>query len=200
MLIDTYKTIEDTSEGFYSDKGSKFFAFAYPVRTEDEIKALLNDLKKRYYDARHHCYAYRLGVEGELWRAVDDGEPSSSAGKPILGQLLSNNLTFLVVFVVRYFGGIKLGVPGLIHAYKTATIDAINNSIVVEKQDCELFKLNFDYSAMNEVMKIIKEDEPEVFDRQFDLNCSLKIAIRRKEADNLKGKFLKINTVKITEI
>lgn len=200
MLNDVYKTIAYPSEGIYKDKGSKFLAYAYPVSNEEQIKTLLFDLKKKYYDARHHCYAYRLGPSGEQWRAVDDGEPSSSAGKPILGQLLSGELTDIVVFVVRYFGGIKLGVPGLIHAYRAATTDALANAEIIEKEYCEVFDVQFDYLMMNDIMKIIKDEQPDVLEQVFEMRCTLKVSIRKGRADLLKGKLLKVSSASIEEV
>jgi uncharacterized YigZ family protein len=192
-----YLSISSPSEGLYKEKGSRFIAFAYPVFSESEVKQHLNELKKKYYDARHHCYAYRLGVDGEQWRAVDDGEPSSSAGKPILGQLLSNNLTNIVVFVVRYFGGIKLGVPGLINAYRSATADAILNAEIVEKEDKDSFAIEFNYTAMNDVMKIIKDEHPEIVKQEFEMICRIELRIRRSLSETLKDKFAKIESLKI---
>ncbi|MDR2287217.1 MAG: YigZ family protein [Prevotellaceae bacterium] len=193
-MVDKYFTISSPSEGLYKEKGSRFIAFAYPVCSEGEIKQYFNELKKKYYDARHHCYAYRLGTTGEQWRAVDDGEPSGSAGKLILGQLLSNNLTNIVVFVVRYFGGIKLGIPGLINAYRSATADAILNAEIVEKEDKDSFSIEFNYPAMNDVMKIIKDEQPEIIKQEFDTVCHIKLRIRRNMSEMLKNRFSKIGT------
>jgi uncharacterized YigZ family protein len=191
-MTDKYLSISSPSEGLYKEKGSRFIAFAYPVCSEDEIKQHLNELKKKYYDARHHCYAYRLGVTGEQWRAVDDGEPSGSAGKLVLGQLLSNNLTNIVVFVVRYFGGIKLGIPGLINAYRSATADAILNAEIVEKEDKDSFSVEFNYMEMNDVMKIIKDEQPEIIKQEFDTVCRIKLQIRRNLSEMLRNRFSKI--------
>jgi uncharacterized YigZ family protein len=196
-LTDKYLTISSPSQGLYREKGSRFIAFAYPVYSENGIKQHLQELKKKYYDARHHCYAYRLGVTGELWRAVDDGEPSGSAGKPVLGQLLSNNLTNTVVFVVRYFGGIKLGVPGLINAYRSAAADSIQNAEIIEKEDKDSFSIEFNYAVMNDVMKIIKEEQPETVKQEFDSVCRIELRIRRSLSEILKNKFLKIETVSL---
>ncbi|MDR0725637.1 MAG: YigZ family protein [Prevotellaceae bacterium] len=192
MMVDTYLTISAPSEGLYKDRGSRFISFAYPAYSENEIKQYLHELKKKYYDARHHCYACRLGVTGELWRAADDGEPSGSAGKPILGQLLSNNLTNIVVFVVRYFGGVKLGVPGLINAYRSAAADAIHNAVIVEMEDKDGFSVEFSYMAMNSVMKIIKEEQPEMLKQEFDTVCRIELRIRRSLSESLKNKLLLI--------
>jgi uncharacterized YigZ family protein len=188
-------TISSGSEGLYKEKGSRFISFAYPVTSEEEVKQHLQELKKKYYDARHHCYAYRLGVTGESWRAVDDGEPSGTAGKPILGQLLSNNLTNIVVFVVRYFGGVKLGVPGLISAYRSATADSIQNAEIIEEEDKAGFSIGFDYPVMNDVMKIIKEEQPEIVRQEFEIVCRIDLRIRRNRFEILKNKLLKIESV-----
>jgi uncharacterized YigZ family protein len=185
-------TISSPAEGLYKEKRSRFISFAYPAYFENEIKQYLHEIKKEYHDARHHCYAYRLGVTGESWRAVDDGEPSGSAGRPILGQLLSNNLTNVVVFVVRYFGGIKLGVPGLINAYRSATADAICNATIIEMEDKDSFSIEFNYMAMNNVMKIIKEVQPEIVKQEFDSICRIDLRIRRDLSESLKNKLLLI--------
>jgi uncharacterized YigZ family protein len=198
-MIDKYLTISSPSEGLYKEKGSRFISFACPVCSENEIKQYLHELKKKYYDARHHCYAYRLGVTGELWRAVDDGEPSGSAGKPILGQLLSNNLTNTVVFVVRYFGGIKLGVPGLINAYRSAANDSIQNAEITEKEDKDGFSIEFNYLVMNDVMKIVKEEQPEIVKQEFEIICRMELRIRRSLSDMLKNRFSKIENVSLIE-
>jgi uncharacterized YigZ family protein len=198
-MIDKYLTISSFSEGLYKEKGSRFIAFAYPVCSETEVKQYLQELKKKYYDARHHCYAYRLGVAGESWRVTDDGEPSGSAGKPILGQLLSNNLTNIAVFVVRYFGGVKLGVPGLINAYRSATADSIQNAEIIEKEDKADFSIEFGYQVMNDVMKIIKDEHPEVVKQEFDIICRIELQIRRNLYEMLKNKFLKIESVAVVE-
>lgn len=154
---DTYTSISAPSQGIYKEKGSKFLAFAYPVESEEEIKATVGRLRKEYHDARHHCYAYRLGADGSAWRYNDDGEPSSTAGKPIYGQLLSNGLSDILIVVVRYFGGIKLGVPGLIKAYRSAAADAIANSRTVEKTASSLFSVTFGYAGTDRVMRILKD-------------------------------------------
>jgi uncharacterized YigZ family protein len=188
-MVDTYLTIASPTEGLYKEKGSRFIAFAYPVYSEIEIKQHLQELKKKYHDARHHCYAYRLGVTGERWRASDDGEPSGSSGRPIMGVLLSKNLTNIVVFVVRYFGGIKLGVPGLINAYHSATDDAIQNAEIIEMEDKDSFTVEFGYLAMNDVMKIIKEERPEIVKQEFDIVCRIELRIRRSLSETLQNKF-----------
>ena len=154
---DTFRSLEAPSEGLYKEKGSKFLAFAYPVASEEEIKRHLERIRKEYYDARHHCYAYRLGLAGDVWRMNDDGEPSSTAGRPIFGQIQSVGLSDILIVVVRYFGGIKLGVPGLINAYRSAAADAISNGRIVEKTATELFSVTFDYAGMDRVMRVLKD-------------------------------------------
>ncbi|MCF8373860.1 MAG: YigZ family protein [Bacteroidales bacterium] len=197
MPTDTYKTIAAPSEGNFKDRGSKFPSFAFPVYSEEEIKEILQDLRKKYYDARHHCYAWRLGADMEHYRTNDDGEPSSTAGKPILGQIQSNGLSNILIVVIRYFGGTKLGVPGLINAYRTAAADALSNAEFVEKTVNDILRVDFDYLAMNDVMKIMKEDQPLQIDQQFDLKCSITLSIRQSESERLTGKFEEIDTVKV---
>jgi len=194
-MHDKYLTISLPSEGLYKEKGSKFIAFACPVCSEEEIKQHQQRLKKEYYDARHHCFAYRLGVNGEIWRAVDDGEPSGTGGKPILGQLLSYNVTNVVIFVVRYFGGIKLGVAGLINAYKAAAIDSLQNAEIVEKEDKDNIFITFDYIVMNDVMKVIKDEQPEIAEQQFEMICKMQLLIRKGLAEALRNKLLKIESL-----
>lgn len=189
---DTYKTITAPSQGIYKEKGSKFLAYAYPLRTEEEVKEHVQKLKKEYFDARHHCYAYRLGGKGEQYRTNDDGEPSGTAGKPILGQLLSYELTDILVVVVRYFGGIKLGTSGLIYAYRTATADAIANAEIVERTIDELLNICFDYAVMNDVMRIIKEEQPDILSQQLDMACRMNLAIRKSKAGRLKERLQKV--------
>lgn len=183
MIEDSYLSIDSPANGLFKDKGSKFLAFAFPVESETEIKNHLFSIKKEYYDARHHCYAYRLGHKGDNWRANDDGEPSSTAGKPIHGQLLSHNLTDILVVVVRYFGGTKLGVPGLIRAYKESTIDVINNSTICEKIATASHSFSFDYSIMNDVMKVLKEFSLVPVSQTFEINCSITVSIRLRDEE-----------------
>ncbi|MDD3742032.1 MAG: YigZ family protein [Lentimicrobiaceae bacterium] len=185
LFEDTYRTISKESTGIYKEKGSKFLAFALPVNTEEEIKSELERFRKTYYDARHHCYAYILGYDKSAWRVNDDGEPSGTGGRPIYGQLLSNDLTNVLVVVVRYFGGIKLGVSGLIQAYRAAAADAIANADIVEETIKETYELQFKYEQMNNVMKVLKEDEAEILDTEFDLSCKIIIQIRRSMADKI---------------
>ncbi|GAB1374640.1 YigZ family protein [Bacteroidales bacterium] len=177
---DSYKTISRPSTGIYKELGSKFLSFAYPVSNEEEVKEIINTLKKDYHDARHHCYAYRIGPEGELWRANDDGEPSSSAGRPILGQLLSYQLSDVLVVVVRYFGGTKLGIPGLIKAYKSAASDAIEKGEVVCKTAMRSISITYDYIRMNDIMKFIRDFSAQIEEQQFDNLCKIRIKVRRR--------------------
>lgn len=189
-LSDTYKTIAAPSEGLYKEKGSKFLAFAYPVQTELKIKEHLEALRKQYYDARHHCYAYVLGPRQEVYRANDDGEPSATAGRPIHGQILSQGLTDVLVVVVRYFGGTKLGTSGLINAYKTATLDALQQAEVIEKIVMQRYRIRFPYEQMNQVMRIVKDLQLQVVEQQFDLQCVLVLAVRLSESQRCYDKFV----------
>jgi uncharacterized YigZ family protein len=191
---DIYQTIKFKTEGLYKEKGSKFIALAYPVSTEDEVKAILHNLRKEYHDARHHCYAYIIGFKGDTWRTNDDGEPSSTAGKPIHGQLVSRNLTNTLVVVVRYFGGTKLGVSGLINAYKTATHDALENAEIVTKTVNNIYKVCYAYPAMNEVMKLIKDEDLLIKEQHFDINCMITISVRQKKAALVLDKIDKIDS------
>ncbi len=175
---DCYLSIAAPSQGLYKENGSKFLAFAYPVEQEDQAQEIIADLKREYFDARHHCYAYRIGHIGDQWRMNDDGEPSSTAGRPIYGQLLSNELSDILVVVVRYFGGIKLGIPGLIRSYKSATADAIANAVIVEKIAGEFFTITFDYLQMNDVMKVLKEMNITPISQDFDLTCKMDVKVR----------------------
>lgn len=175
---DSYRSIATKSEGLFKDNGSRFIALAYPVETEDEVREIVSSLKKEYHDARHHCYAYRLGCSGDIFRANDDGEPSSSAGKPILGQIDSNGLSDILIVVVRYFGGIKLGIPGLIRAYRTSSADAIANSEIITKIASRRFRLEFGYLEMNSVMKIIKDMKLEPAGQDFGNTCRMDVSVR----------------------
>lgn len=177
-VFDSYKSIAGPSEGLFKDNGSRFISFAYPVETEDEVKSIVGSLKKEYHDARHHCYAYRIGYKGDLFRANDDGEPSSSAGRPILGQIDSNGLSDILIVVVRYFGGIKLGIPGLIRAYKTSSADAIANNSIITKIATKRYLLRFGYDSMNSVMKMVKDMSLEQSDQNFGLECELTVRVR----------------------
>ncbi len=194
---DIYRTIEEKAEGAYKEKGSKFLAFAYPVFTEDEIKENIIHLKKEFHDARHHCYAWNLGLDGNRFRSNDDGEPSGTAGKPIYGQILSHELTNVLVVVVRYFGGTKLGTSGLIHAFKTATKDALANAVIIERTVNDICTVVFDYAAMNDVMRIIKDENPEIISQDFNLNCKMRLSIRKSKFQLLISKLEKLEAVKV---
>lgn len=194
---DTYNTLGDEAEALYKDKGSKFLSYAYPVRSEAEIKEHLDALHKRYYDATHHCYAWRLGPKGESFRANDDGEPSSTAGRPILGQLLSKEVTYALIVVVRYFGGTKLGVPGLIEAYKTSAALVLENAVIEQRTVDIETKIRFSYLAMNDVMRIVKEMQPQIIDQQFDNLCTMTLAIRQSRSEHLLERLSKVEGVEI---
>lgn len=198
-MEDIYKTIESPSEGTYKDKGSKFLAYAYPIFSEDEIKEHLQRIKKEHFSARHHCYAWRLGAEKTHFRANDDGEPSSSAGKPILGQIQSFDLSNILIVVVRYFGGTLLGVSGLITAYRAAAKDAIENANIIDKLVEEIFIIHFEYEAMNDIMKFFKEEQLPQLETVFDLKCTIKTSVRLSESERIKETIRKINTVTITD-
>ena len=176
---DTYRTIAAPAQSLYKEKGSKFIGLAYPVNSEEEIKQILHQLRKEYFDARHHCYAYILGADGTSYRANDDGEPNHSAGDPILGQIRSAGLSHILLVVVRYFGGIKLGVSGLIQAYKTAAAEVIAQAHIVEKVETSTLQVNFNYEHMNAVMALVKEYKLEIKEQDFNLNCQLKVSIRK---------------------
>ena len=185
MFNYTYRTIAKESEGLYKEKGSRFIALAYPVRTEEEVKQHVADVKKKYYDARHHCYAYILGANKDAYRMNDDGEPSGTAGRPIHGQLLSKDLTDTLIIVIRYFGGIKLGVSGLINAYKTAAKDALDNNTIVEKFVEEDYQLRFPPLSMNKVMQLLKRETVKITDQQYDTDCIIRFSVQKRDADNL---------------
>lgn len=199
-IIDTYKTLAKPSEGIFKDKGSKFIAIAIPVRSEEEVKEELEKIRKEYHDARHHCYAWALGVERELFRANDDGEPSNSAGKPILGRLESHDLTQLLIVVVRYFGGVKLGVGGLINAYRSAAEDAILNGKIVKRKQKMYFIVFFQYAQMNDIMQLVKNSTIEQLEHNFALTCKMKLSCPNAEYSQVKDVFLAIENVEIEEL
>lgn len=196
---DTYKTIIGVAEGVYTEKRSKFIAIAIPVHTVEEIKQHLDIYQKKYYDARHVCYAYMLGHERKDFRANDNGEPSGTAGKPILGQINSNGLTDILIVVVRYFGGIKLGTSGLIVAYKAAAAEAIANATIIEKTVDDEIAVAFEYPFMNDVMRIVKEEEPEILEQSYDMDCLMKLRIRRSMMGKLRARLEKVETARIIE-
>ena len=191
-MSDTYLTIQDKSEGIYTEKRSKFLAFAHPVETIDEIKDLLTDYKKKYYDARHVCYAYMLGPERTDFRVNDDGEPSSTAGKPILGQINSRELTNILVVVIRYFGGVKLGTSGLIVAYREAAAEALSAATVIEKTIEETVTFTFPYVMMNSVMRVVKELNPRIVEQKYDETCIITLANKRSMAPMLEERLNKL--------
>ena len=192
-MNDEFKTITTIGEGFYSEKRSKFLAFAHHVDTLDEVKTLLADYRKKYYDARHVCYAYMLGADRTDFRANDDGEPSSTAGKPILGQINSNNLTDILIVVVRYYGGVNLGTSGLIVAYREAAADAIAHTTIETRQVEELVTYDYPYVMMNDVMRIVKEVQPRIVNQTYDNTCQITLAIRKSEAQRLRDKLQKLS-------
>ena len=196
---DTYKTIEGISESIYTEKRSKFIAIALPVRTLGEIKTYLEEYQKKYYDARHVCYAYMLGAERKDFRANDNGEPSGTAGRPILGQINSFGLTDILVVVVRYFGGIKLGTSGLIVAYKTAAEQALQEAAVIEKTVDEDVSFAFEYPFMNDVMRIVKEEEPEILEQSYDMDCLMSLRIRKSAMPKLKARLQKVDTLRFID-
>ena len=191
-MTDEFKTIATTSEGYYTEKRSKFLAFAHHVQTTDEVKDIIAQYRKKYYDARHVCYAYMLGAERNDFRANDDGEPSSTAGKPILGQINSNELTDILIVVVRYYGGVNLGTSGLIVAYREAAADAISHATIETRQVEEIIKYTFVYPQMNDVMRIVKDMTPRIISQTYDNTCEIVLSIRKSEADLLRNKLEKL--------
>jgi len=197
LFNDEYQTICSKSEGVFKDKGSKFIAFAYPFTDETKLKEILENLKNEHSKARHYCFAYRLTPDRNIFRINDDGEPSGTAGRPILNTLLSKDVTNILVVVVRYFGGTLLGVPGLINAYKMATEDALNQADIVNKTVRDFYLLKFQYPQMNDVMKLLKEESLENFDQNFDLACELKLAINQSEVNKIIAKLEDIEDLKL---
>ena len=200
MFDDTYRTLAAPAEGLYKEKGSKFLAFAYPVRTTDDVKAHLDELRKQYFDARHHCYAYILGPNKDAYRANDDGEPSGTGGRPIHGQLLSADLTDTLIVVVRYFGGILLGASGLANAYKTPARDAIDHAQIVEKTIDARYRLGFKYEAMNDVMRILKDFDLKPENPCYDMDCTLEVSVRQSLAVRFYDTVANLRVVKIDVI
>lgn len=192
-MQDSYLTITGTSEGLYKEKGSKFLAFAFPCESVDEVKVRLEELRKQYFDARHHCYAYALDHTGNQTRANDDGEPNHSAGDPILGQIKSNNLTNTLVVVIRYFGGTKLGVSGLINAYKTATAEALEEAEIVKREITETVILRFPYDEMNPVMKLVKDLDLNIKGQDYDTGCVMTIEVIVSKLDSMNQKVTLLN-------
>lgn len=198
--IDTYKTVGGKAEGIFKDKGSRFISSIYHVSSEEEVKLIVQDIRKEHFSARHHCYAYRLGYHGERFRTNDDGEPSGTAGKPIHGQLLSNDLTNVLIVVVRYFGGTLLGVSGLINAYKLAARDAIEKAEIVTRIIEKHFHLTFGYAVQNSVMKIIKDEKLEITYSEFELNCRINVLVRLNKATMVFEMFRTVEGLKIEEL
>ena len=192
-MTDEYRTLKTEGEGYYTDKRSKFLAFAHHVSTVEEIKDILARYRKKYFDARHVCYAYMLGPERTDFRANDDGEPSSTAGKPILGQINSNELTDILIVVVRYYGGVNLGTSGLIVAYREAAADAIAHSEIETRQVEEIITYNFPYPMMNDVMRIVKDMQPRIVSRTYDNTCEIRLSIRKSEAEQLRNRLQKLS-------
>lgn len=199
MQEDTYKTITGRSESVYTEKRSKFIAVALPVRTLAEVKAYLEEYQKKYYDARHVCYAYMLGADRKEFRANDNGEPSGTAGKPILGQINSKELTDVLVIVVRYFGGIKLGTSGLIVAYRTAAAQALGEAEIIEKTVDATVAVAFEYPFMNDVMRIVKEESPEILEQSYDMDCFMQLRIRKSLMPLLRARLEKVETLRFPE-
>jgi len=195
LFDDTYKTISANSEGLFRDKGSKFIAYAYPIRTEGEVKDLVQKLRAEHAKARHFCWALRLSPDRSIYRIQDDGEPSGTAGRPILNALLSAGLTNILIVVVRYFGGTLLGVPGLINAYKTAANEAIHEAAIVEKTVNDVYEIRFDYLAMNEVMKLMKDEQLSISNQNFDNSCSIQFEVRKASLNAVLGKLEKIDNL-----
>lgn len=197
LFEDTYLTIESASEGIFRDRGSKFLGYAYPIASDQEIKNIIADLKKEHPKANHHCWAMRWSTDRSVFKLNDDGEPSGTAGRPILNTLLSKNITNVAVVVVRYFGGTLLGVPGLINAYKSATELALEGAKVIEKTVNDVYTISFDYLQMNEVMRVIKDDSLPLLEQQFDNSCSIKVSIRKMQVNQVIAKLQKLTSVKI---
>ncbi|MCD7936422.1 MAG: YigZ family protein [Tannerellaceae bacterium] len=199
MAEDSYRTIEGVAEGYYTEKRSRFISYAIPVRSVEEVKEHVAAYRKQYYDSRHVCWAYMLGAERKEFRANDDGEPSSTAGKPILGQINSHVLTDILVVVIRYFGGIELGTSGLIVAYRSAAAEAIAAATIIEKTVDEVISIVFEYPFLNGVMKIVKEDNPEILHQEFEMDCRLTLRIRKGEAERLRNRLAKVETLRFEE-
>ncbi|MDL2222721.1 YigZ family protein [Bacteroidales bacterium OttesenSCG-928-M11] len=195
--MDNYKTIACKSEGYFTEQRSKFISFAIPIEKVEEVKDIVDSYRKEYYDARHVCWAYMIGHERNIFRANDDGEPSSTAGKPILGVINSNELTNILIIVVRYFGGVKLGTSGLIVSYRAAAQDAVEKSNIIEKTVDEEVTILFEYPFLNGIMKVVKDFQPQIVAQQFDMDCEMTLRIRQSKMEELKNKLLKIDSTRI---
>lgn len=200
LFDDTYKTLAAPVTGEYREKGSKFLAFAYPIRTDDEAKNLLQTLRSEHPKANHHCFAWRLGLDKNNYRLSDDGEPSGTAGRPILNTLYSQDVTNLLVVVVRYFGGTLLGVPGLINAYKAATADALANATIISQTVNEIYRIQFSFERMNDVMKLVKEQQLTVLSQSFAETCVLDVELRRTRVNAVIGRLEKMEGVRVTYV
>ncbi|MFP4662876.1 MAG: IMPACT family protein [Bacteroidales bacterium] len=199
-LSDTYKSIKAPSEGFFKDRGSKFYAFAFPVSSEEEVKEHQDSLRKSHHDARHHVYAFLLGADESVFRASDDGEPAHSSGDPVLGQIRSYGLTNILIVVIRYFGGTKLGIPGLINAYKTAAAMALENADIVEHVRRKYFRIKFDYPLMDQINRLIREENLKVSDRIFEMDCEMELGVRLRDVDRISQRLKQAPEVKILNI
>jgi uncharacterized YigZ family protein len=197
LFDDTYKTIARPSEGIFRDRGSKFLGYAYPVSSDADIKPIVAKLKVEHPKANHHCWAIRLGIDRSVFRVNDDGEPSGTAGRPILNTLLSKNITNVLVVVVRYFGGTLLGVPGLINAYKLATEAALESAEIIEKTVNDIYTITFEYPQMNEVMRIIKDEQLQVLEQAAELNCNIKFSVRKTQVEQVMSKLNKQTGLKV---
>ncbi len=200
LFSDTYKTIKNRAQGTFRDRASKFIAVAIPVITEDEVKESLIALKKEYYDATHHCYAYQLGFDKSAYRINDDGEPSGTAGRPIFGQIQSKDLTNILIVVIRYYGGTKLGVSGLINAYKTAAKEALDTAEIIEKTIKDVYEISFAYDKMNDVMKVLKDEDAEQLYHHFELDCKIVFSVRKSDSDKIYDIFSKMKDVSLKYI
>lgn len=196
LFDDTYKTIAANSEGIFRDKGSKFIAYAYPIITDDEVKPILQSLRAEHAKARHFCWALRISPDRSVFRIQDDGEPSGTAGRPILNTMLSADVTNILIVVVRYFGGTLLGVPGLINAYKTAAVESLKEATIIEKTVNDIYELEFDYLVMNDVMKLVKDEQLHVLSQNFDNSCTLKFEVRKANLNTVLAKLDKIDGAK----
>ncbi len=199
MANDTYKTVVGTAETVIKERSSKFLALAYHVESADEVREIMEPLRKKFYDATHHCYAYRIGPHGEEWRANDDGEPSGTAGKPILGQLLSRDITNCLVVVVRWFGGTKLGVPGLIETYRASTAAVLDVAEIEERTVDRIIHIRYPFESMNGVMKAVKAVEPKIVEQTFDNMCAMRLAVRLSSADELLARLEKVEGINIED-
>jgi uncharacterized YigZ family protein len=200
LFSDTYLTVQKTSEGIFRDRASKFIGIVIPVTTEAEMKQALDGIRKKYFDATHHCYAFRLGADKTMFRSNDDGEPSGTAGRPILGQIQSKDLTNVLVVVVRYYGGTKLGVPGLINAYKTAAKEALEANTIIEKTVQDVYEVFFNYEHMNDVMRVLKDEHVTQLSHEFDTNCNIKFSVRQQHSGRIADILAKLKDVTVNFI